>query len=198
MTSLGLPQSRLEVSDKQVCDAVSLRAWLAGRWAILFSHPDDFAQEQLEADRWLSILSRSFDGRGVAPVALARAGRDPEQGWLGRLAALDYWSAAILALEPLQPGAVADFSASALRAHVACYGPRFALIVDSNLRCRRALSYRLPDELPSPLDLIGWAVTLRKRDHATGSREEMPESSFPIRSGSAMNPRCAFAPGAHG
>lgn len=198
MMSLGLPQSRLEVSDKQVCDTASLRAWLAGRWAILFSHPDDFAQEQLETDRWLSILSRSFDGRGVAPVALARTGLDPEQGWLGRLAALDYWSAAILALEPPRPGTVADLAASALRAHIACYGPRFALIVDSNLRCRRALSYRLPDELPSPLDLIGWAVTLRKRGHAADSREEMPESSFPIRSGSAGNPRCAFAPRAHG
>lgn len=38
--------------------------------------------------RWLSILSESFSVRSVAAVALLRAGPDPEEGWLGRLAAL--------------------------------------------------------------------------------------------------------------
>lgn len=93
-------------------------------------------------DRWLSVLSRSFRGHDVATVALARGGRNVSESCLGRLA------------------------------EIAHSGPRFAMIIDPNLRCRRVLSYRLPAELPSPLDIIGWAVALRKRDDAgtAGSR----------------------------
>ena len=180
MTLLSLAGGQLEICHTCAAGARSLRAWLADRWAIVFSHPEDVAQEQLEMDRWITVLGRSFATRGVAPVALARAGGDPEQGWLGRLAALDDASAAVLALDPSPPGTPADLSAAALRAHIARTGPRFAMIIDSNLRCRRALSYRPPAELPSPLDLIGWAVTLRKRDRA----EESPWE--------ALKPRAAL------
>jgi hypothetical protein len=193
MTVVALPQSRLELSAKRMSDATSLQAWLADRWAILFSHPEDFAQEQLEMDRWVSVLSRSFGARGVAPVALARAGSDSEQGWLARLAALDSGSAAVLALAPPH-GAFADLSASALRARIARSGPRLAMIVDSSLRCRRTLSYRLPAALPSPLDLIGWAAALRKRDHAEESRYDVPEpSSLATQSSWMRNTRYSVA-----
>ncbi|HEY7886855.1 MAG TPA: hypothetical protein VIC29_01335 [Steroidobacteraceae bacterium] len=174
MNSVVIAGGRLRLATKQVCDAASLRAWLAGRWAILFSHPDDFAQEQLEMDRWLSILSRSFAERGVTAVAMSRDGYELGQGWIGGLAELGPASAAALTLDPSRPGAVADLSAGALRAQIGRHGPRCALIVDSNLRCRRTLRYRPMDELPSPLDLIGWAVTLRKRDHSAASREAPP------------------------
>ena len=155
-------------------DTTSLRAWLAGRWAILFSHPDDFAQEQLEMDRWLNIVSRSFEERGVAAVAAVRAGHEPGQGWLGRLAGLGHESAAALTLDSPLRGALADLSAGALRAQIARHGPRCALIVDSHLRCRRVLSYRPMDERPSPLELIGWTVALRKRDRVAMIGEPPP------------------------
>jgi hypothetical protein len=163
MTILALPD---EISAQRVSGRMSLRTWLAERWAVLFSHPQDFVQEQLEIDRWMSILSRSFSGRDVAAVALARAGRDAGEGRLGRLAALGNEFAAVLALDPPLPGVLADLTAGALRADIASSGPRFAMIIDPNLRCRRVLSYHLPAELPSPLELIGWAVALRKRDHS--------------------------------
>lgn len=123
----------------------------------------------MEMDRWVCVLGRSFGERGVAPVALARTGRSPEQGWLGRLAALGQHRAAALALEP--PAVpLADLATGTLRALIARSGPRFAMIIDSNLRCNRTLSYRLPAELPSPLELIGWAVALRKRDWSSSRR----------------------------
>src|SRR5215469_5218174 len=134
MTLMALSEGRHGISARQVCGAASLRAWLADRWAILFSRPDDFAQEHLEMDRWLSVLSRSFRARGVVPMALARNGSDAGQGWLGRLAGLDREAAAVLTLDaPL--GTVADLAAGALRAEIARGGPRFALILDSSLRC---------------------------------------------------------------
>jgi hypothetical protein len=138
MTTFARPDNRLEISAEQLSDAASLRAWLADRWAILFSHPADFSQEEMEMDRWVNVLSRSFGGHDIAPVTLARAGGRP----------------------------LADLATGALRALIARCGPRFALIIDSDLRCRRALTYRVPAELPSPLELIGWAVALRKRDCA--------------------------------
>lgn len=174
MTSVAMPDSRPRLAANQLYDAISLRAWLAGRWAILFSHPNDFAPERLEMDRWLNIVSRSFEERGIVAVATARAGHEPGQGWL---AELGHESAAALTLDPPRPGALADLSAGALRAEIARHGPRCALIVDSHLRCRRALSYRPMDELPSPLELIGWAVTLRKRDRAAMSGEASPSDT---------------------
>lgn len=191
MTTVALPNSRLRVYARRLYDPSSLRAWLAERWAVLFSHADDFAQEQMEMDRWVSILSRSFCGRGVAPVALASDGREPDQGWLGRLAALDHGCAAVLALDSPPPGALADPSADALRAQITRCGPRFAMIVDSNLRCRRALSYRLPGELPSPLDLIGWAAALRKRDSAAQVMRGTPEPPLQAASAWERRPRCS-------
>jgi len=173
MTTLALAGERLEMRAQRRTGGLSLRAWLAGRWAIVFSHPEDFAQEQLEMDRWIGILSRSFSAWGIAAVALLQAGCDAERGWLGRLAGPGLDPAATLSLEPRNcaaPPTVADFALGGLRADIARNGPRFALIIDSDLRCHRTLRYRLPGELPSPLELVGWAVALRKRDRTLERR----------------------------
>lgn len=198
MTILSLPDGRLEARRARAADATSLRAWLADRWAILFSHPEDFAQEELEMDRWISIVSRSFSARGVAPLALAKAGHHSDGGWLGCLAALGRESAAVLTLDPPLPGAPADFSAAALRAHIARSGPRFAVIIDASLRYRRTLSYRSRAGLPSPLDLIGWAVALRKKDSFRQSSGETPEPSLTLPPVWAVNGRYAVALPARG
>jgi len=194
MTRLAFAESRLETLRRRVCDTTLLRASLAPRWAILFSHPDDFAQEQLEADRWLTVLARSFAARGVVPLALARPGSSPEQGWLGQLAALDSDSAAVLALDG-RSAALEDPSEDALRAQIARSGPRFVMLLDSSLRCRRTLSYRPPADLPSPLELIGWTVALRKRDPAEAGHCETREPAVRIRSDwvPAAGYRCASA-----
>lgn len=188
MATHALVDDRLEICPRRLADAMSLRAWLAGRWAILFSHPGDFAQEQLEMDRWISILNQSLDARGVAAVALLGAGHDLEAGWLVRLAALNGDRAARLSLDPRQPERLADFAAGALRADIARNGQRFAMIIGPDLRCRRALRYRPPAELPSPLDLIGWAVALRKRDRGRECLGEAPEFSLPSHRGGRPPP----------
>jgi hypothetical protein len=181
MTTLALADGRLGICAQRLSGAGSLRTWLAGRWAILFSHPEDFAQEELETDRWLSILSQGFGTRGVAAVALLRTGGELGESWLGRLAALNRDCAAGVSFELPQPARSADFAAGALHADIGRSGARFAMIVDSDVRCRRTLSYRPSGELPSPLDLIGWAVAQRKRDSkrsAPGEREPF----IPLRS----------------
>lgn len=192
MTVMALPDSRREVSAGEVYDATSLRARLAGRWAILFSHPQDFAQEQLEMDRWVAVLARSFSAHRVLPVALARPGSDCEPGWLAQVTAGSGGFAAVLALDT-SPGGLADFSAGALRAQIARSGPRLAMILDPNLRCRRTLSYRLPADLPSPLELIGWAVALRKRGCGEQCPCDAPELSLPTADSCTRSTPYAFA-----
>jgi hypothetical protein len=190
MTTLALAD-RLETYGQRVSGGNSLRTWLAGRWAIVFSHPDDFAQEQWEMDRWISVLSRSLSGHDVAAIALARTAHDSRENVLGQLAALGGEFAAVLTLEP-RPSASAPLSAD-----IASSGPRFAMIIDADPRCRRVLSYRLPAELPSPLDLIGWAVALRKRDEAGRHGEsEVSEHGWPVRGDTRANwRRTAFHAG---
>jgi hypothetical protein len=65
-----------------------LRDWLAGDWALLFSHPADFQDQGLERDRWLEILRDEFRVRGVRPVACspsADAGATADDSWAGEL-----------------------------------------------------------------------------------------------------------------
>lgn len=159
MTTLVFPESRLDASIG-CSPRVALREWLGGHWAILFSHPGDFDHEQLERDRWLNVLSRSFGLHGVRPLALAHGygARETSLGWLAELGS---GCAAVLSTAAPAGGALLDFPASALRAEIVRSGPRFALIIDSDLRCRRTVRYRMGTDLPSPIELLGWAVALR-------------------------------------
>jgi len=58
--------------------AAALRRWLHGRWALLFSHADDFASYGFESDRWLVHVQEAFAAADVRPLALADR---QEAGW---------------------------------------------------------------------------------------------------------------------
>jgi len=51
--------------------AAAVRRWLHGRWALLFSHPDDFASYGFESDRWLVHVQEAFNSADIRPLALA-------------------------------------------------------------------------------------------------------------------------------
>lgn len=137
--------------------AIALRYWLHGRWALLFSHPDDFAAYGFESDRWLVHVQEAFAATDIRPLAIA--GRH-EAGWVTEVGGCT----TSLALAEIQRYPVARESREeALR--TAAFEPsnRFVMTLDAALRLRRTFVYTKSDRLPSPMDLAMIAKRLRDR-----------------------------------
>jgi hypothetical protein len=127
--------------------AAAVRRWLHGRWALLFSHPDDFAAYGFESDRWLVHVQEAFAATDIRPLALAGP---HEAGWVTEVGG----GTTTLALDEIQRYPVArDSREEALRC--AAFGPdaRFVMTLDASLRLRRTFVYKQRDQLPSPMDL---------------------------------------------
>lgn len=136
--------------------AVAVRRWLLGRWALLFSHPDDFAAYGFESDRWLVHVQEAFVATDIRPLALAG---DHEAGWVTEVGGCT----TSLALGEIQRYPVARASREeALR--IAAFEPttRFVMTLDAGLRLRRTFVYTKSDRLPSPMDLAVLAKGLRE------------------------------------
>ena len=145
---------------QQTLTSPSLRTWLRGGWAILFSHPDDFCSYDLEMDRWLIVTQRAFAERGIRPLALASASLDPERSWVTQVTGD---SRTVLLEDPTQQhfGPV-DLQTPVLREALEQSGRRFVMIIDSQLRQQKVFQYDRLSDLPSPLEFLGWAEALRR------------------------------------
>src|SRR5262249_377314 len=56
-----------------------------------------------------------------------------------------------------------DLQAPVLREAIERRGQRFAMIIDNALHIRKTFTYSVLSNLPSPLELLGWADALRAR-----------------------------------
>lgn len=140
----------------------SLRTWLSGRWAIFFSHPDDFLPHDWEVDRWLVVLRHAFSKSGVRPLALGSDSLDGAQSWVGVVNS----DAAPLVLED-RPGRASSMDLGSLGQEIHSAGSPFVMIIDRRLTVRRTFQYRVPANI-SPLDFLGWTNALReKSSHLT-------------------------------
>jgi alkyl hydroperoxide reductase subunit AhpC len=148
---------------QQSLTSPSLRTWLRGGWAILFSHPDDFVRYDLEMDRWLVVTRHSFAERGIRPIALATPAHDPQRSWVTQVSGD---SRAVLLEDPTQQhfGPV-DLQTPVLREEIEQSGARFVMIIDDELRLQKMFSYATLSDLPSPLEFLGWAEALRSKHH---------------------------------
>jgi hypothetical protein len=117
--------------------AAAVRRWLHGRWALLFSHPDDFASYGFESDRWLVHVQEAFTANDIRPLAIA--GRH-EAGWITEVGG----RTTTLAFDEIQRDA------------------RFVLTLDASVRLRRTFVYTRHDKLPSPIDLAQLSRTVRR------------------------------------
>jgi len=137
-----------------------LRQWLADSWALIFSHPGDFVRCELEMDRWLSVMQHTFANCRIKPLELPAARGAVHQGsWVSELSG---GARTVQLLDQEARFAVRDLQAHALHAEIVALGRRrFVMIVDHALRSRRTFAYSALAEIPSPLELVGWAVACR-------------------------------------
>ena len=123
-----------------------LQRWLGGRWALLFSHPEDFATHGFEADRWIACLREELEQLDLRVIAVGDSYR---RSWVsqvgGRFAPaheVDDWMPA-------------DW-------HIGS-DEHFVTIFDGALRARRTIVYSAGARVPSPMELAQTAAGLRSR-----------------------------------
>jgi hypothetical protein len=150
--------------DSSPLAAPALRRWLHGRWALLFSHADDFAAYGFESDRWLVHVQEAFAAADIRPLTLADR---QETSWVTEVGGCT----TSLALDEIQRYPVArDSREETLRSAAFDGSTRFVMTLDTGLRLRRTFVYSSHDRLPSPIDLAVAAKTLRDSLHARRRR----------------------------
>jgi hypothetical protein len=142
-------------------ESVSLRAWLREGWAVLFSHPLDFVRCDFEMDRWLAVIQGAFSGSRVRPLALAGSDAAPTASWIAAVSG-DVRRALLCSPAPSPRGR--DLPAALLHNAIASLSAaRFVMVIDESLGKRRTFVYDTLDQVPSPLEFLGWADAARAR-----------------------------------
>ena len=146
--------------DARLTNATALVDWLQGAWGLVFSHPQDFATMDLEADRWRYLVHASLKAANVRALRL----HSSEQGftsWIEQMTGAAPW----LVLERRKRGSSEDFAAraGALRSELARATGRFVGVVDDQMQLRRRFAYEAGQRLPSVLDLIAYVELQRKQ-----------------------------------
>lgn len=139
----------LSIATAENLSSLRRRHLLRLRWALLFSHPDDFASYGFESDRWLCQVEAAFDACEIRPgsMRLDDSQRRPMENWITQL------------------GGATDIGLP-----VATNALRLVVVVDDSLRVRRTFAYRSDDALPSLIDLAEFAASIRDR-HVADRRE---------------------------
>lgn len=142
------------------CNAKRLRAWLDGRWGILYSNPEDFAPHPSTPRGFIACMSGEFDQYEVKPITLGDGGASQES-WLD--VAVDDHSLVIV--DPnTRDDRVIDFAERALAMRLARIVDRFVMILDASGRCRSTITYR-PRRIDRPrtlADLLDAVAVLRR------------------------------------
>jgi alkyl hydroperoxide reductase subunit AhpC len=141
-----------------------LHTWLGGDWALLFSHPEDFAVQGRGRKRWLARLRGHLDVDSVRLITVKRDNKSLANGWIEELAAPSPAGAEPQLIRVREPSfAAADalsFAARSLRGVLLAAPSRFVLIIDGELKRQKMLRYGDRSRL-SVLDLLAWTDARR-------------------------------------
>jgi hypothetical protein len=147
--------------DVKLATATPLSEWLGGRWGLVFSHPEDFACLDFEADRWLTVVKDALASANVRPLAVFGT-RPRFATWIEQLDGSD--PLLVLEQSKVRGTVPSGTNVSTLRSAIARATSRFVMIVDDALNLRRTFTYSRRDRLPSLLDLVA-TIELMQREH---------------------------------
>lgn len=134
------------------------RRYLEGKWALLFSHAEDFACHGFEADRWLWLVRDAFTQARIHPLALHGQKFSCPTNWVTEVGGL------CVTAEPGRRSNGSSDGVFAVHEAMVQIASRFVMILDSSLRLRRTICYTPQGRLPSPIDLIAMAENVARAD----------------------------------
>lgn len=123
-----------------------LKRWLRGRWALVFSHPDDFATYGFEADRWIDQVKQAFEADSITALAISTRTPGDNAGWITAVGGCF--------ISPRTFDSIVDCRPER----------RFVMVLDDALQLRRTFLYSGADGVPSPISLASWARARLGRD----------------------------------
>jgi alkyl hydroperoxide reductase subunit AhpC len=179
MARLLLGQSPAFVDNARHQPPLSLPTWLNGDWAILFSHAEDFAPGNFEDDRWRVMMERAFVGRGVRPLILASESTKQHDSWVTTITG-DAGDVTLATDTPLNFLTGKVQGSRLLNEITALSTERFVMIIDDTLFPHRTFTYNQRVNLPSPLEFLGWADTLRAKRDSTPPARSRGYRDFPF------------------
>lgn len=124
--------------DTAIRTGTSLRDWLSGQWAVLFSHPEHFAPHPSTPAGFVTVLADDFSACGVKPIAIVNH-PDAAASWLD-FAGAD--RAVISLADSDRSASVVDLPERALAQTIARMTTPFVIIIDAIARCRSTITYR--------------------------------------------------------
>jgi hypothetical protein len=141
-----------------------LKSWLRGRWALLFSHPDDFASYGFEADRWLEQVRAAFDAESIAALAISGRPAGDDTGWIATIGGR--------CISHRTFGGIASHagwrqcSEDEFQLAEGSFDQHFVMVLDAELKLRRTFLYSPTDQVPSPMSLASAAAVCRVRSQS--------------------------------
>lgn len=153
MTSAAL-ECNLNYSDPK-----ALREWLSGDWALVFSHPADFAPQDFEGDRWLAVAANALANSRIRLLGLVRGAHEGQ--WL---AELDGRGGALRLAPAARRPPVISLLQHVIASALASTSGRCVLVLDGELRVRRTYVYGGAAACRSLFDLIAIASDARSAD----------------------------------
>ena len=146
-----------------------LREWLGGRWAVLFSNPEDFAPHPSTPEGFITLLAEDFAACGAQPITLARSD-EPAPSWLdfaGADSSRVVLNSSATGATPENSGTarIVDLAERTLATTIRRLSARFVIVLDANARCRTTISYdaRRGERVRTIQDILTVVQVLQRR-----------------------------------
>ena len=135
----------------------SLRDWLQGDWAVVCSHPDDFAPPRGTPEGFVTCIAEGLRAERLKMIGFDRTLEPPPASWLDHSVNDD----SIVVLDG-DDATVVDLAEHALAAKLAELTQPFVVIVDDRGRVRTTLKYRYGDRSRTLFDIVELVAVLRE------------------------------------